>query len=203
MYAAPDWESKPELWKLRKKRGKEGQYKWLRRKDTRQYICYSATYIGDKQLAPQLGFSSQYIGITCQGLNRRKSLHINQAKRGDGSVFHEVLREWGCDNFEWRIEGEGEKLEIQRLESRLINIRNTVFPFGFNARNEHAEEYAQRNAQMEQLESDPGYIALKRSVDDFLLKTEIAYESDNPKLYENLDEWEINHETNTLVRRET
>lgn len=170
---------------------------------THDNIFVTLPLTSEKTIDSTIGFGSQYIGITCQRLNRRKSLHINQAKRGDGSVFHEVLREWGCDNFEWKIEGEGEKLEIQRLESRLINIRNTVFPFGFNARNEHAEEYAQRNAQMEQLESDPGYIALKKSVDDFLLKTEIAYESDNPKLYENLDEWEINHETNTLVRRET
>ena len=201
MCVAPSWTSNPYMWKARKKRGKEGQYKWSLRKDNRQYICYSATYIGDKQLTPQLGFGSQYIGITCQGLKRRKSLHINQSKRGRGSVFQIVLKELGYKNFEWKIEGEGSKKEMQRLESRLIGERNTVFPWGFNAKYQHAEEYAQWDAEMERLESDPGYIAFKNDIDDFLMKAEIAYASNNPKLYENLEEWDIDHKTNTLVRR--
>lgn len=192
MCVAPDWKDKPELWKIRKKRGKEGQYKWLRRKDTRQYICYSATYIGGRQLTPQLGTGSQYIGITCQGLNRRKSLHINQAKRGAGSVFHEVLREWGYENFEWKIEGEGEKLEIQRLESRLIGERCTVFPSGFNAKEEHTEEYAQWDAWMEKLESDPGYKQFEKEM--------LAIKQDIP-LHE-LEDYEVDGRTFTLVKRE-
>lgn len=200
MCAAPDLKEKPELWDLRKKRGKEGQYKWFRRKDMRKYICYSATYTGNRQLIPLLGLHCQYIGITCQGLNRRKSLHVNQAKRGDGSVFQFCLRELGYDNFEWKIEGEGEKVEMQRLESRLIDDRNTLFPNGMNTQPSHAEEnfqWREQYAEMErQWKSDP----LIQEVEDFLLKTEIAYASENPKLYENLDEWDIDRETNTLVR---
>lgn len=127
-------------------------------------------------------------------------MHINQAKRDDGSVFQFCLKELGYDNFEWKIEGEGEKVEMERLESRLIVERETLYPDGMNTRPSYAEEnyqWREQFAEMErQWESDP----LIQHVEDFLLKTEIAYASDNPALYENLDEWEIDHETNTLVR---
>ena len=56
---------------------------------------------------------------------------------------------------------------------------------------------------MEEIERDPGYIQFKNDMDDFLLKTEIAYASENPDQYENLEDWEIDHKTNSLVRRDS
>ncbi len=53
---------------------------------------------------------------------------------------------------------------------------------------------------MERLESDPGYIQFANDIDEFLAKTELVYASDNPEQYENLEDWEIDPETNTLVR---
>ena len=54
---------------------------------------------------------------------------------------------------------------------------------------------------MEQLASDPSYIAFKNDIDGFLLKTEIAYASGNLEQYENLEEWEIDHRNNSLERK--
>ena len=154
-------------------------------------ICYSSTHVHSE---------AQYIGVTCNGLEKRKSQHLAQAQRGEGSIFQLALKELGTDQFEWKVEGEGSKEEMHRLESRLISERNTIWPSGLNRHWVDYEEHDLWNAEMEQLESDPGYIAFKKYIDDFLLKTEIVYASGNPEQYENLEEWEIDHETNSLVR---
>ena len=67
----------------------------------KRYICYSAMHVPS---------GLQYIGVTCQGLKRRKSLHISQARRGDGSVFQLALRKFDEDEFDWKVEGEGNRM---------------------------------------------------------------------------------------------
>ena len=157
-------------------------------------ICYSSTHVPSRK---------QYIGVTCNGLERRKSQHLAQAKRGEGSIFQLALLSFDADQFEWKVEGEGSKDEMHRLESRLISERGTIWPSGLNR---HWVDYEARdswNAWMEEIERDPGYIHFKNDIDDFLLKTEIAYASENPDQYENLEDWEIDHKTNSLVRRDS
>lgn len=123
MCTAPTLLIRPDLWKWRKKRGKRGQYWFFRAEDERQYICYCATH--------KTGY--QYIGITCKGLEHRKSQHIRAAMQGKGGLFQYALKELGADQFDWKIEGEGSKEEMQRLESNLIDERCTHYPHGFNS----------------------------------------------------------------------
>ena len=157
----------------------------------KKYICYSATH------SPT---GKQYIGMTSGGLERRKSQHLAQAKRGEGSVFQFALVALGPNQFEWRVEGEGARDDMRRLESRLIQERNTMWPTGLNRHWVDYETHDYWKAEMERLESDPGYIEFASHIDEFLAKTEIAYASDNPEQYENLEDWQIDPKTNTLVR---
>ena len=132
----------------------------------KRYICYSAMHVPS---------GLQYIGVTCQGLKRRKSLHISQARRGDGSVFQLALRKFDEDEFDWKVEGEGNKDEMHRLESQLIEERRTMWPSGLNR---HFVDYVAHDAWdawNAEIESDPGYIAFKESMDESLLKIEMAY----------------------------
>lgn len=80
----------------------------------KKYICYSAKHKN----------GLEYIGITCVGLDRRKYEHINDAKKGKGGLFQQALKVLGADNFEWKIEGDGGKKEMERLEMDLIQERN-------------------------------------------------------------------------------
>ena len=156
------------------------------------YICYSSTHVHS---------GAQYIGVTCNGLEKRKSQHLAQVQRGEGSIFQLALKEFGPDQFEWKVEGEGSKDEMYRLESQLIIERSTIWPSGLNRHWVDYDAHDLWDAEMEQLESDPSYIAFKNDIDGFLLKTEIAYASGNLEQYENLEEWEIDHRTNSLERK--
>ena len=89
---------------------------------------------------------------------------------------------------------------MHRLESRLIQEKYTMWPTGLNRHWVDYKTHDYRKAEMERLESDPGYIQFANDIDEFLAKTELVYASDNPERYENLEDWEIDPETNTLVR---
>ena len=83
----------------------------------KKHICYSATYKDGKE----------YIGKTSIGLDRRKWRHIYDARKGRGGLFQHALRVLGEQNFEWKIEAEGNKEEIERLEMKLIAERRPAF----------------------------------------------------------------------------
>ncbi len=44
-----------------------------------------------------------YIGKTIKGFSTRKNQHINDALRGSTYIFHNALRGYGKDKFEWEI----------------------------------------------------------------------------------------------------
>ena len=83
----------------------------------KKHICYSATFKDGRE----------YIGKTSVGLDRRKWQHANDAKKGKGGLFQNALKLLGEQNFEWKIEAEGNKAEIERREMELIAERNPAF----------------------------------------------------------------------------
>lgn len=83
----------------------------------KKHIVYSAAHKDGRE----------YIGKTSVGLDRRKWQHINDAKKGKGGLFQYALKELGEQNFEWKIEAEGNKKEIERREMELIAKRRPFF----------------------------------------------------------------------------
>ena len=81
------------------------------------HIFYSATCKDGRE----------YIGRTSVGLERKKWQHVNDAKMGGGGLFQHALKTLGEQSFEWKIEAEGNKREIERLEMKLIAERRPAF----------------------------------------------------------------------------
>ena len=131
----------------------------------KKYICYSATH--------KDGF--QYIGVTCVGLDRRKYEHVNDAKKGKGGLFQCALRILGEDNFEWKIEGEGSKKEMERLEMDLIQVRNANLNSQFIDWKSHDEmrEVEERDRKMDEQESQ----LRDRYIKEGLLEVEACLEA--------------------------
>lgn len=69
-----------------------------------------------------------YIGQTICKFSVRKLQHINDSKVGRGSTyFHNAIRKYGCDNFEWEIlEYCGSREELDNEDIRLINKYKTL-----------------------------------------------------------------------------
>ena len=68
-----------------------------------------------------------YIGQTVKNLDYRKQGHINSAKRDSNFHFHNALRKYGFDNFEWGIlEKVNYVKELDIREDYWINYYNSV-----------------------------------------------------------------------------
>jgi len=75
-----------------------------------------------------------YIGQTITGLTNRRLSHINDsiAKR-DNIYFHNAIRKYGSENFEWEIlEYCCSKEELDEMEFHYIKQYNSKFPDGYN-----------------------------------------------------------------------
>ena len=94
-------------------------------------ICYLVTHNGS---------GKQYVGISKRELSIRKSEHESHAKSGKGSSkngkFHSAIREFGKEEFTWKVVAEGDEEVIKALERVLINKWSTLSPRGFNSTNE-------------------------------------------------------------------
>ncbi|MCK9429306.1 MAG: GIY-YIG nuclease family protein [Candidatus Omnitrophica bacterium] len=73
-----------------------------------------------------------YIGLTSQKFSERKSSHIYKAfKKKDNHIFHNSLRKYGLDVFEWSIIWEGDKELLSEMEIFYIQKYNSYFKNGF------------------------------------------------------------------------
>ena len=74
-----------------------------------------------------------YVGVTVQGLARRRAAHENAANRGSGFAFHNAIRKHGKDAFDWAVIGcYRTDREMKLAEPVLIGLLNTIVPNGYN-----------------------------------------------------------------------
>lgn len=74
-----------------------------------------------------------YIGMTTKTLKYRKNTHLNSMKCGSNYIFHNAIRKYGIDNFEWEIICECfSKEELNEKEIYYIKEFNTLTPNGYN-----------------------------------------------------------------------
>jgi group I intron endonuclease len=73
-----------------------------------------------------------YIGKTVRALRTRMQWHVAMAKRGGGWCFHNAIRKYGTDAFEWSVLCECGDGELDRLEREHIVIHGAKRPGGYN-----------------------------------------------------------------------
>ena len=75
-----------------------------------------------------------YIGQTIKSLKYRKSCHLWEVNRNNTNVyFHNAIRKYGKDNFEWKILCKCEtKDELDEMEFHYIKQYNSFKPNGYN-----------------------------------------------------------------------
>ena len=94
--------------------------------DTNQSIIYIVRSILEK--------SEIYIGKTNRQFSKRKQEHLDEARKGDGTKFHNALINTGFANWEWEIleicerakEFDIEKKYIDKFSASNINLLNTA-----------------------------------------------------------------------------
>lgn len=75
-----------------------------------------------------------YVGQTAQTLSKRRNQHINNAGNGSTMMFHEAIRKYGIDNFEWEIlDSCSDSKIVDSLESLYIAKYDTFGENGYNA----------------------------------------------------------------------
>lgn len=68
-----------------------------------------------------------YIGQTIRSLEYRKRRHLQDAKRGDSTHFHQALRKYGEHNFVFEVIDEAfNKTELNKLENYYIQQFNSI-----------------------------------------------------------------------------
>lgn len=75
----------------------------------------------------------QYVGQTCWSLEARKERHEKLAEKGSKTHFHNAIRKYGVDAFDWRVLWSNvDKEDLNDLEIRWIELLNTRSPNGYN-----------------------------------------------------------------------
>lgn len=75
----------------------------------------------------------RYIGQTIRELNRRKKEHLYQAKNGSNFAFHQAIRKYGEDIFEWSIiDVANNQEELDEKELYWIDYYDTYNLGGYN-----------------------------------------------------------------------
>ena len=74
-----------------------------------------------------------YVGKTMKTMGKRKRSHEKDTRRGSSCYFHNALRKYGFDIFEWRmlIEDDNEE-ELNESEVACIKMFKTKSPNGYN-----------------------------------------------------------------------
>ncbi len=86
-------------------------------------IVYKATNIENNMV---------YIGQTTRTLEKRKQSHLNES-RIDNYYFHNALKKYGVDGFEWKIIYHCKDIdELYCMERYFIQLYNTIRPYGYN-----------------------------------------------------------------------
>lgn len=74
-----------------------------------------------------------YIGKTIGSLKGRTYGHIHDIKKGSNSYFHNAIRKYGLESFQWNVlyrsNNENDLLE---MEKEFIKLSNTMAPNGYN-----------------------------------------------------------------------
>lgn len=74
-----------------------------------------------------------YIGQTTSTLEYRRYLHEHSTLKGSKYYFHNALRLYGFESFEWSVLIDDlEDEELSHLEITLIRNRKTLYPNGYN-----------------------------------------------------------------------
>lgn len=75
-----------------------------------------------------------YVGQTVKDLDRRKAVHLCNAKVGrHGNYFHNAVRKYGSENFDWEILEECNTIgELNEREEYWIKELKTISPNGYN-----------------------------------------------------------------------
>lgn len=76
--------------------------------------------------------NKQYIGIAKNGLHRRFSVHVSEAKAGSTAALHKAIRRYGADSFIKEILVVGDYQYIKELEVKAIEAFDTMSPKGYN-----------------------------------------------------------------------
>ena len=76
----------------------------------------------------------EYVGLTKNELSNRKADHKRKAKSGKSTMaFHDAIRKYGFENFEWEIIDTATTLEeLNEKEIYWIKKLNTLIPNGYN-----------------------------------------------------------------------
>lgn len=75
----------------------------------------------------------RYIGQTIRGLNTRKREHIAQSYSGSDLAFHQAIRKYGEEQFEWMVLDEAcSQEELDDKECYWIEHYNTYYDGGYN-----------------------------------------------------------------------
>jgi hypothetical protein len=76
-----------------------------------------------------------YIGQTIRSLEQRKSAHASSAKQGSNLRFHQAIRKYGIDLFDFQILFESDLESVRKKEEEFIlQFDSTNFEKGYNAR---------------------------------------------------------------------
>ncbi|OGP67109.1 MAG: hypothetical protein A2031_07885 [Deltaproteobacteria bacterium RBG_19FT_COMBO_43_11] len=74
-----------------------------------------------------------YVGKTVKSLNRRVSRHVEAAKTNSNSYFHNAIRKYGLESFQWVVLYQNDdELKLLEMEREFINLLNTKIPNGYN-----------------------------------------------------------------------
>lgn len=73
-----------------------------------------------------------YIGKTVQSLDKRRNAHLIKSKKSN-TYFHNSIRKYGIENFEWLILEESSKDKLDSLEKDYISkYKSNIKEFGYN-----------------------------------------------------------------------
>lgn len=75
----------------------------------------------------------KYIGQSTRTLDLRKNEHIWKAERGHGYAFHQAIRKYGADKFDWSVLDSAENQdELNEKEEYWIKLYNCFYTGGYN-----------------------------------------------------------------------
>jgi len=91
------------------------------------------TKMGIVYISAKIDNRKSYIGQTIKDLGHRMRAHKTKANRGEGNHFHNAIRKYGWDNFEWRIVYENVPIEQLNNMERWTIANYDTYKNGYNS----------------------------------------------------------------------
>lgn len=84
--------------------------------------------------ATNLVNNKSYIGKTEKSFDKRRSDHLNDAKKDKGFAFHSAIRKYGEENFVWEIveDNISDEVTLNQKEEHYIALYESFGPKGYN-----------------------------------------------------------------------